>query len=173
MRKKFIALGFALVLLPFSAAQAAEEWGIEHEETARIEAKVVDILCELNGNCPDNCGGGMRQLGLLKEDGTLLLAIKNFDYFAGTIADLLPYCGKKIIADGLYVPNPKLHMFVLQFKRLAPDGEWSRADAYSKDWAQKHPDLDVEEWFRHDPTIKQVIAEDGVFGIPGLEPKKE
>ena len=52
------SLAAALVLVA-GPAFAAEEWGIEFEEKARFEAKVVDILCELSGDCPDNCGGGV------------------------------------------------------------------------------------------------------------------
>lgn len=155
------------------AAQAAEEWGVEHEKATRFEAKVVDIACELTGDCPANCGGGKRQLGLLKDDGQLVLAIKNFDPFAGTIADLLPFCGKTITADGLYVDNPKLPMFVLQFKREAPDGKWSRADWFVKNWGQRYGEDKQDEWYRNDPLIQKVIAEDGVYGIPGLAPAKE
>lgn len=165
-------MALAAFALNIGIANAAEEWGIEHEKVARFEAKVVDILCELSGDCPANCGGGTRQLGLLDGEGRLHLAIKNSDPFAGTIKDLLPFCGKQIVADGLLIANPKLPMFVLQFKREAPEGDWSRANWFTKRWAEAHPELDVDEWFRNDPLIRQVIAEDGVFGIPGLKPEE-
>ena len=169
---RFAILLAAALGLSAPAAMAGEEWGIEHEEIARFEAKVVDILCELNGDCPANCGDGQRQLGLLDGEGKLHLAIKNFDPFAGTVADLLPFCGKQIVADGLLIANPKLPMFVLQFKRELPDGKWARGNWFTRDWAAAHPDLDKDEWFRQDPLVRQVIAEDGVFGIPGLMPEE-
>ncbi len=100
-------LGALALLLPI-AVEAAEEWGIDYEKTARFEAKVVDILCELTGDCPANCGDGKRQLGLLRQDGRLILAVKNFDIFAGTANDLAPFCNKNIIADGLMIENPKM-----------------------------------------------------------------
>lgn len=152
------------------SANAAEEWGIEHEKVARFEAKVVDIACELTGDCPANCGDGRRQLGLLNGEGRLILVAKNQDIFAGGTNDLLSFCGKQIIADGLMIENPKMPLFALQFKRLAPDGKWSRANQFSKDWSAKNPGLDADQWFRHDKVIKQTIAEGGVFGIPGLKP---
>lgn len=172
--KTLLAIVAALtVIASASLAMAAEEWGIEHEATARFDAKVVDIVCELSGDCPADCGGGKRQLGLLKPDGQLVLAIKNFDPFAGTVVDLLPFCGKTIVADGLYIDNPKLPMFVLQFKREAPDGKWSRANWFVKEWGKAHGEERQGQWFRHDPRIKQSIAERGVFGIPGLKPDDE
>ncbi|MCP4249804.1 MAG: hypothetical protein GY778_22405, partial [bacterium] len=89
----------AVLVLLSGAARAADEWGIEYEEKARFEARVVDILCELSGDCPAGCGGGKRQLGLLKDDGVLILPAKNQDIFAGAAHDLLPYCGKRIVVD--------------------------------------------------------------------------
>ena len=68
MREIAFIAGLSCVIA--GAASAADEWGIEFEEKVRFEAKVVDILCELSGNCPANCGGGKRQLGLLKDDDT-------------------------------------------------------------------------------------------------------
>ncbi len=164
----------ALVAFSLSTPlQAAEEWGIDHEKVSRIEVKVVDVLCELTGDCPANCGGGKRQLGLLTAQGRLLLAVKNNDIFAGAAHDLAPFCGKQIIADGLLIENPKLPMFQLQFKRLAPDGKWSRATGFTKDWAKRNPGKDAAQWYKHDPLVKQTLAADGVFGIPGLKPKDD
>ncbi len=162
----------ALALAMFAAvpANAAELWGIEHESKARFEAKVVDILCELTGNCPADCGAGKRQLGLLRDDGVLVLVSKNFDPFAGGANDLAAFCGKRVIADGLMIDDPLMPMFALQFKRLAPDGEWSRGTQFSKDWQAAHPELNVKQWFRDDPRIKAEIQRGGVYGIPGLAP---
>lgn len=170
--KGSMAIFAALFALGIGAAFGAEEWGIEHEGTARFEATVVDILCELTGDCPAECGGGKRQLGLLRDDGTLLLAAKNFDAFAGAVNDLISFCGKRIVADGLLIHDPAMPLFALQFKRLAPDGEWSRANRFFKDWAERHGADKAPEWFRHDPAIKDLIADDGVFGIPGLKPEE-
>ncbi len=169
--KWLIAL-FCAFTFSASIAEAAEEWGIDHEKIARFEAKVVDIVCELSGDCPADCGAGRRQLGLLRDDGKLILVAKNQDIFAGATNDLLPFCGKKITADGLMINSPKMPLFTLQFKRLAPDGKWSRANWFLKDWAKRNPGLDVEKWFRLDPVIKETIAKDGVFGIPGLKPEE-
>jgi hypothetical protein len=128
----------ALTLVAAGLARAAEEWGIEYESKARLEAKVVDILCERTGDCPADCGAGKRQLGLLKDDGILVPAIKNFDPFAGVVNDLVSFCGKRVVADGLMIDDPQMPVFALQFKRLAPEGKWSRTDWFGKDWAHNH-----------------------------------
>ena len=153
-------------------AQAAEEWGIDGEKKARFEAKVVDVLCELTGDCPADCGSGKRQLGLLRDDGTLVLAVKNVDIFAGAADDLKGFCNKRIVADGLLINNPKMPLFALQFKKLAPDGKWSRANQFGKDWSKANGGKKASQWFKNDPRIIKIIAEKGVFGIPGLKQKK-
>lgn len=163
-----ILSAIALIGFAGSAAQAADEWGIEHEQKARFEAKVVDVLCELTGDCPANCGDGTRQLGLLKDDGTLIPAVKNVDPFAGTVHDLLPFCGQRITVDGLLVEDPDMTVFALQFKKPA-DGDWARANWFTRDWGQAHGG-NANQWFRNDPSVRALIEEQGVFGIPGLEP---
>lgn len=167
---RFILAVLALAVLAAAPVRAADPWGIENEEKTRFEARVVDILCELTGNCPADCGAGKRQLGLLRDDGVLVLVVKNYDPFAGGVNDLAAYCGKRVIADGLMINDPLMPMFALQYKRLAPDGEWSRGTQFSKDWQAAHPDLNVKQWFRDDPRVKAEIGRGGVYGIPGLQP---
>ena len=164
---------FVLIMVFVPVANAAEEWGIEGEEKARFEAIVVDIACELSGNCPANCGNGKRQLGLLKDDGTLLLVVKNVDIFAGASADLIGFCGKRITADGLLIRSAKMPLFALQFKRLAPDGKWSRANQFTKNWSKTNGGKNGNQWFRSDARIVSEIKANGVFGIPGLKPAVE
>ena len=161
------------LMVSVSAAEAAEGWGIDHEKETRVEAKVVDLLCEVTGDCVDNCGGGKRQLGLLFDDGKLVPVVKNFDIFAGAVEDLASFCGKRITADGLMIANPKMPMFALQFKREAPDGKWSRANWYIKKWSKANPGKPGKAWYKHDTRVLELIAKDGVYGIPGLKPPAE
>ncbi len=162
----------ALALLA-GPALAAENWDIKHEEKARLTVTVVDIVCELTGDCPENCGAGKRQLGLLTEEGRLIPAAKNFDPVAGAIADLLPFCGRKAVVDGLLIENPKLPMFAVQFKKGAgPDDDWTRANRFGAEWAKANPGKPKGEWFRHDPRIRAKIARTGKLGVAGLELKK-
>lgn len=172
MKKIFCFIFLAALLSGAGISQAAEEWGIEHEKKVRFEAKVVDVLCELSGDCPANCGDGKRQLGLLKDDGTLVLAVKNVDIFAGAVNDLIGFCQKRIVADGLLINNPKMPLFALQFKKLAKDGKWSRAGQFGKDWSKANGDKKASQWYKNDATIKKIIAENGVYGIPGLKAKE-
>jgi len=169
-----VLLGAAAALaftLTAAAVQAADGWGIEHEKVTRVDAKVVDLLCEITGKCAPDCGGGKHQLGLLLDDGRLIPVAKNFEPFAGAVVDLHSFCGKRITADGLLIENPKMPLFALQFKRLAPDGEWSRANWFGKEWSKANGGANADEWFRKDPRIAEEIKANGVFGIPGLKPE--
>lgn len=169
MRTVIVSALAATVWLVAGTAQAAQSWGLIGEEEARFEAKVVDVLCELTGDCPAECGGGARQLGLLKDDGTLVMPLKNVVPFAGAAHDLLPYCGQRVMADGLFATNRGHRIFALQFVRAAPDGEWSRADRFKEVWADENgvaPDSkEAEQWFRHDPRIERLIEQDGKLGL--------
>lgn len=60
-----------------NSALAAESWGLPNEEIVRFEAKAIDVLCELTGDCPADCGAGGRQIGLLTDEGELILPYKN------------------------------------------------------------------------------------------------
>jgi hypothetical protein len=175
MYKSFF-MGAAVSVALTGSVLAAEGWGIDHEKVTRTEAKVVDLLCEVTGNCAANCGNGKRQLGLLFDNGRLVPVVKNNDPFAGAVEDLIPYCGKRIVADGLMISNPKMHIFQLQFLRAAPKGKpkgnWSGAKWFTRNWAKANPGKKANQWFRHDPRVKELIAKDGVLGIPGLKPPK-
>ena len=162
----------AVLAASASIAFGAEEWGIDHEKEARVEAKVVDLLCEVTGECASNCGDGKRQLGLLFDDGRLVPVVKNFDIFAGATDDLQPFCGKRVTADGLMISNPKMPLFALQFKRLAPDGKWSRANQFGKTWSAANGGKKAGNWYKHDSRVLETLQESGVYGIPGLKPEE-
>ena len=170
MIKKILMAGIVLVTGVLSV-KAASNWGIDYEKKTRVEAKVVDLLCEVTGNCVARCGGGKRQLGLLFDNGKLVPVVKNQEPFAGATNDLIKFCGKRIVADGLMISNPKMPLFALQFKRLAPDGKWSRANQFGKDWSKAHGGRKSGQWFREDERIKKIINDQGIFGIPGLKPE--
>jgi hypothetical protein len=162
----------AAVLVSAGAARAAESWGLAGEQTARFEATVVDLLCELTGDCPADCGAGQRQLGLLKDDGTLVLPLKNQVIFAGGAAELIGYCARRVVADGLMVTNRGHSFFALQFVKGAPDGKWRRANRFLPKWAAENgvgpKSPTARRWFENDPRVKDLIARDGKLGL-GLE----
>ncbi len=168
MRRIFLAAALTAAVSA-SAARAAEEWGIEGEKAVRFEARVVDMLCVITGDCPKDCGNGRRQLGLLRDDGTLLPVVKNFEPFAGATVELRPFCGRKVLADGLIIENDKARLFALQFVRPLPDGKWRRANRFGRAWAKSHPGKDPGQWFRHDERVGEIIARDGKLGIRGLK----
>ena len=61
------------------------------------------MLCEVAGECIDNCDDGNRQLGLLRSiDGVLVYPNKNSQVaFTGAAAELLPYCVQGVEVVGL------------------------------------------------------------------------
>ncbi len=160
------ALAFAF-LSP--AAQAAESWGLPGEEIVRFEAKVVDVLCELSGDCPANCGGGKRQLGLVNDEGRLILPLKNQVPFAGAAYELIDFCAKRVVADGLMVTNRGYTFMTLQFVRAAPEGPWKRANRFTAKWAERNnvaADSDAaKQWFYNDPRVKDLVARQGKLGL--------
>lgn len=159
-----------LMIAAASAADAADGWGIDKEKIVQLEVTVVDIACSLGKDCPPACGAGKRQLGMMTADGKLYPAVKGGTLFAGAVADLLPYCGRKVHVDGLLIENTAMQLFFVQNLRERADDKWQPAEAFEKQWTAVHGKSD--EWFRADPLVKSTIGEDGVLGIKGLEPKK-
>jgi hypothetical protein len=168
MKTTIAILSLVLLAASTAGAIAAESWGLPEEEETRFEAKVVDTLCELTGDCPDKCGGGTRQLSLLTDAGELILPIKNVVAFAGTTVELAEFCGKRVTADGLFSTNRGVKMFALQFVREAPDGKWRRANRFINRWAEANgvdPKSETsQQWFRNDPIVKTIIERDGKLG---------
>jgi hypothetical protein len=87
------------------------------------------------------------------------------------VNDLLPFCGRTVEVDGLLIESPRMPLFMVQQKREPGAAEWLPAKAFIQDWRADHES--EGEWFREDPLIQETIAEQGVFGIPGLEPPAE
>jgi len=172
MRHLMVAAVLAAGFLSASTARAAESWGLPGEEIVRFEATVVDVLCELTGDCPAQCGAGTRQLGLLRDDGTLVLPLKNQTFFSGAVDELIDFCAKRVVADGLMVTNRGYTIFALQFVKAAADGKWRRANRFPPKWAARNgldpKDKKVKRWFENAPQIKALIARDGKLGL-GLE----
>ena len=158
----------------FSEGSKAKAWNLEGEQKALFKAKVVDPLCVLHGDCTDDCGGGKRQLVLLrKADGVLLFALKNSQSaFSGAVTELLPFCNKAVEVDGLVINNPELgvkNIYMVQKIRLEGDADWIKANRWTKEWAKANPEAKGKgPWFRRDPRVKAEIAREGYLGL-GLE----
>lgn len=162
----------------FEEGSEAKSWNLFAEIPATFEATVVDLLCEVAGQCAEDCGGGKRQLGLLRSaDGVLIYPNKNSQAaFTGASAELYPYCGQVVEVDGLILDDPDLgatNIYLLQTIRVAGETEWVKANQWTKVWAENHPEADGKgPWFRRDPRVLAEIAEEGYFGL-GLEKDEE
>lgn len=174
-----LASALALVAAPlaaqdFSEGSEAKSWNLYAEKPATFEAKVVDVACELTGQCVADCGAGTRQIGLLRSaDNVLVLAMKNNQpNFMGAARDLAPYCNQTVQVDGLLIDDPDLgaqNVYLVQ--RIKPEGsdDWAKANKASKLWTEDHPEAAGKgPWFRRDPRVKAIIAEEGYLGL-GLE----
>ena len=156
----------------FSKDSKANSWGLLGEEKARFSGKVVDILCELAGDCADQCGAGTRQLGILRStDNALVPVLKNGQpLFNGAIADLLPYCGQAVEVDGLLVGDEAAKgakFYQIQLIRREGESEFRKTTLWTKVWNEAHPKLASQkgQWFRKDPLIKKHIEAEGYFGL--------
>ncbi len=146
----------------------AESWGLQNEEPTIHSGKVVDVLCELTKDCPEQCGAGKRQLGLLTPGGKLVLIAKNGQpLFNGAVVDLLPYCQKQVDIDGLTVGDEKNRIFQLQFIREQGAQKWTKAELWTQGWQKNNPAIanSVDEWFYHDPRIAKQIEANGYLGL--------
>ena len=155
----------------FSKGSNAAELGLVGEAKATFSGKVVDILCELSGDCPANCGDGKRQLGLVRDtDNALVVVSKNAQFeFNGAVDDLLPYCNKAVDVDGLLLgddPGMPAKVYMAQFIRLKGETTWIKTERWTKAWAERNPEAKGEgPWFRRDPRVKKQLEKSGYFGL--------
>lgn len=158
----------------FEEGSEARTWNLYAEYPARFEATVVDMLCEVAGQCTENCGDGRRQLGLLRSvDGVLVYPNKNSQsIFTGASVELLPYCGQEVEVDGLELFDEDLgavNIYLVQKIRRVGDEKWITANNWTKNWAAQNPNsAGSGPWFRRDPRVLAEIAGEGYFGL-GLE----
>lgn len=157
---------------PFAEGSEANPWGLYAEQPARFEARVVDVLCEIAGDCPEDCGDGTHQLGLLRTaDDALVLPNKNDQpLFTGAVVELRPFCGRDVEVDGLLIEDPDLgarNVYLVQRIREVGDGDWTAADRWTEAWAEANPDAAQGDapWFRRDPRVSAMIEADGYLGI--------
>lgn len=156
----------------FSEGSEAKEFGLQEEEKALFSGKVVDIACELTGDCPDNCGDGNRIMGVVRDaDQQLVLVLKNAQFsFNGPVADLLPYCNQQVEVDGLLVGDAELYgskHYMMQRIRAVGAPEWTKANKWTADWKARHPEAAAKKgpWFRKDPRVIKQIEATGYFGL--------
>lgn len=156
----------------FSAGSTAKTFGFQEEEKALFTGKVVDVMCELSGNCADNCGSGNRLLGIVRDvDNKLILPLKNGQFsFNGPVEDLLPYCDKKVDVDGIMVGDAEVYgskFYMVQKIRDAGAPEFKKANLWTKAWAKRNEEAAKKKgpWFRKDPRVVKQIEATGYFGL--------
>lgn len=158
-----------LVALISTPALAAKSWGVTNEKPAKFTGIVTDVACHLTENCPDNCGAGSRQLGLMTEDQGLILVAKNLTLYSGAAAELYPFCAQEIEVDGLFTEHRNVRFFQVQKMRL-PGEKWQKATLFHQAWAKQYGGnpRKAKKWYKKDPRIMEIIARDGYLGL-GLE----
>lgn len=157
----------------FSGNSEAKEWGLFGERKARFAATVTDVACALTGDCPEDCGAGLRPIALIREaDDVMVLALKNGQpAFSGASVDLAPFCGQTVEVDGVMIGEPDLTpaaagapLYMVQRIRTE-GGEWRPADRFTAAWRERHPDAGEGPWFRNDPRIDARIEAEGYLGL--------
>lgn len=155
----------------FSKGSKAKDFGLNEAVQSTFSAKVVDLLCEVAGDCADNCGAGNRQLGLVRDaDNKLITVLKNGQFsFNGAVEDLLPYCNQKVEVDGIMVGDAEEHntqFYMVQFIKAEGAAEFNKANKWTKAWTARNPDAKGKgPWFRRDPRVIKQIEANGHFGL--------
>lgn len=155
----------------FTKGSKAKDFGLNEAIQSTFSAKVVDLLCEVAGDCANNCGDGNRQLGLVRDaDNKLIAVLKNGQFsFNGAVEDLLPYCNQKVEVDGIMVGDPEEHntqFYMVQFIKAEGAAEFNKANKWTKAWAERNPDAKGKEpWFRRDPRVIKQVEATGYFGL--------
>lgn len=145
-----------------------ESWPVTGAEKTQFSGVVVDVQCELSGNCTDQCGEGRRQLAIKTSDnamGTVLVA-KNLSNYSGAADELWQFCEQQIDVNGLFTEHNGIRFFQVQNVR-PPGGQWQRATQYLNAWVDrsgKSPQQ-AQNWHEHDERIKEILMRDGRLGL--------
>lgn len=166
VRREAAALTACWMLLGLAGgAPAAEPQSLVDETIEAVTGRVVDLRCELSGDCPAGCGQGGRALGVVTAEGRLVAVVKATVNFAGAVRDLLPFCGQVVELDGLFVGNLGTQLFFVERLRPAGATEWITADRFQSDFAASRPDLPADADFtEHDPRVLERLRQGGPTG---------
>ncbi len=148
-------------------------WPITAAEQAALSGSVVDVLCELSGNCADNCGDGSRQLGIKTGDQGLILISKNLTNYTGAADELIGFCGRPVEINGLFTDHEGVRFFQVQNMR-EPGGQWKKATQFNQAWAKRSgkPVGLAGKWYLNDGRVDEVLTKDGRLGI-GIDADEE
>ncbi|MBX2886947.1 MAG: hypothetical protein KTR32_43770 [Granulosicoccus sp.] len=142
-----------------------QKWGISGSEVAEFSGEVVDVLCEVSGNCAEQCGAGTRQLGIKTDQGTILIA-KDLNLYTGAAEELWPFCSQQLVVNGQFTESGSTRFFQIQNVRN-PDGPWMSTTRFLEAWAEKNGKSvsDAKRWYRQDPRVTTVLERDGLLGL--------
>ena len=146
-------------------------WPITNAEKSELTGEVVSVLCELGGNCADNCGGGTQQLAIKTEALGTVLVSKNINNYSGAQDELSPFCGQTVNVNGLFTEHQGIRFFQVHNLR-APGGDWQRANRYLQAWAARSGKTPANRWYNQDERVKEILARDGRLGL-GPEADKD
>ncbi len=165
------ALGALIITTLFLSACASRpggiaSWPVTNAEKSGFTGEVVDVLCELNGNCAENCGEGKRQLAIKTEDVGTIFVAKNLNNYSGAVDELWQFCEKQVEVSGLFTENKGVRFFQVQNMR-EPGNSWQKATRYAQAWAERSgkPSSLAGNWEAHDERIKEIIERDGYLGL--------
>ena len=158
----------SLLLLNACATPVGEvaAWPVTNAEESALSGTVVDVLCELNGNCAENCGEGRRQLAIKTESLGTVLVSKNLTNYSGAADELCPFCGELVEVNGLFTDHKGIRFFQAQNIR-EPGGQWKQTTNYLQAWSDRTGQSRslAEDWQYHDPRVKAIIERDGRLGL--------
>jgi hypothetical protein len=161
------AISFALLQVGCATPVGEiESWPITAAEKSQFSGKVVNIQCELGGNCAEQCGQGTQQLAVKSnKTGTVLIA-KNLSNYSGAADELWRFCDQQVELNGLFTEHRGVRFFQIQNVR-AKGGEWQRANQFLSDWAERggKTPLQAQNWHEHDDRVKAIIERDGRLGL--------
>ena len=167
--RSFVNALLAIMALCLTAcatpAGKVDRWGISGAEVAELSGEVVDVLCEVSGNCVDQCGSGTRQLGIKTEQGTVLIA-KDLNLYTGGAEELWPYCSQQLVVNGQFTESSNIRFFQIQNVR-EPGGPWMSTTRFLQIWAEKNgkPVSAATRWYRQDPRVNSILDRDGRLGL--------
>lgn len=146
-------------------AGEVDRWAISGVKVAELSGEVVDILCEVSGNCVDQCGSGTRQLGIKTTEGTVLIA-KDLNRYTGGAEELWPFCSQQLVINGQFTESGKARFFQVQNVRT-PNGPWMKTSRFLEVWAEKNgqPVASANRWYTEDPRVKTILEQDGLLGL--------
>jgi len=149
-----------------TAPGEVESWGITAQEESAFNGKVVDVMCELTGNCATNCGEGSRQLAIETQDQGTVLVAKNVTLYSGAAEELWAFCGQDVEVNGLFTENQNVRFFQIQNVRIL-GGQWQRANRFHQAWAARSGESGskARRWYKNDARVDEILERDGRLGL--------